>query len=69
MKIDTKMNLTDEVYYMKDNKILKSIITGVLVEKYLEVTHNKTNYYLKDESNKFDTGKLFLTKEELIKSL
>lgn len=54
---------------MKNNRVECSEITGVMVERHIEVTHNKTFYWLKDEQNRIDSSFLFSTKEKLINSL
>jgi len=69
MKIDTKKNLKDIVFYMKNNKIICSEITGVMIERHVEVTLNKTFYWVKDEGNRIESNFLFCTKQELINSL
>lgn len=69
MKIDMQKNLNDIVFYMKDNKIICSEITGVMIERHIEVTLNKTFFWVKDEGNRIEQSFLFCTKQELINSL
>ena len=69
MKIDTQKNLKDIVFYMKDNKIICSEITGIMIERHIEVTLNKTFFWVKHEGNRIEQSFLFCTKQELINSL
>jgi len=68
MIIDTRNDLGDVVYFMINNKIERSIITGVMIERHSECSYNKTFYFLKDYPT-MESILLFSSKEELIKHL
>lgn len=71
MEIKTKYNIGDWVYFMHENKVH----IGVIKKITIHIEKNKTNtvYSLTDQNNglelQFGTPFLFLTKEELLKSL
>lgn len=74
MKIETKFNITDKVFLISNNKIVQYHIVGIRVTiEYIGVQlQDKTTtlYYLSDRTlNPVSENQLYLTKEELIKSL
>lgn len=72
MKLETKFNLRQKVYFMWGNKVQSLQIDSISVkaialggeEKEIEIS-----YKLNGLSNSFDESDLFATKEELLNSL
>ncbi len=71
MKIETKYNIGDELFYMKDNKIHHSYVWAVKYEETMIGAGQRvtTIIYNINSSGDYKENELFLTKEELIKSL
>lgn len=72
MKLETKFNLRQKVYFMWGNKVQSLQIDSISVkaialgggEEEIEIS-----YKLNGLTNSFDESDLFATKEELLKSL
>jgi len=67
LKVSTKFDIGDKVWYISDNKVNENDITGVSIS----VDNNElvnVDYTL-HFNDKVSENLLFLTKEELIKSL
>ena len=82
MKIETKFDIGDKVFYMKNNKVEENIITDIEIIVGLKREDGMINYdnikafirreiYYVDAHRdlKFHPNWLFKTKEELLKSL
>lgn len=80
MKIETKYNIGDEVFFMDNNRVEKGFIDSIRVavfdtienvEEDEERYENKTRYTIKGKGHDilFKGERLFLSKEELLKSL
>ena len=82
MKIETKFDIGDRVFYMKNNKVEKNIIVNIEIIVGIKVENGMINYdnikasikseiYYVDMNRdlKFHPSWLFKTKEELLKSL
>ena len=74
MDIKTKYEIGQRVFFMCDNRVCEGTIESFNIEfgywegsKYLKVSYCVRNKFSKDYSIK--EGNLFLTKEELLKSL
>ena len=72
MDIKTKYDLGQSVFFMKDNKVktsaIKQISIDVWYNKYKEISM-RIQYYLFFADQFYEEDNLFLTKEELLKSL
>ena len=72
MDIKTKYGLGQSVFFMKDNKVetsaIKQISIDVWYNKYKEIRMS-IHYYLFSADQFYEEDNLFLTKEELLKSL
>ena len=72
MDIKTKYDLGQSVFFMKDNKVetsaIKQISIDVWYNKFNEI-RIKERYYLFSGDQFYGEEDLFLTKEELLKSL
>jgi len=66
MKVTTKFNIGDVVWYVSDNKVNKLDVTGVVID--VDDTGTKIEYYLHYDI-KLTEEELFKTKEELLESL
>ena len=66
MEVSSKFNIGDKVYFIADNKVQKSDITGVSIS--VNGGETKVEYTLHFDST-IDESLVFATKEELIKSL
>lgn len=66
MEVSSKFNIGDKVYFIADNKVQKSDITGVSISA--NGCETKIEYTLHFDST-IDEDLVFSTKEELIKSL
>lgn len=82
MKIETKFNIEDTVYFMYYNKIREEKVYSIHTNSYFSTADRKiellieyTFYNLKEKSNgmsnreKFKEHSVFATKEELLASL
>ena len=82
MKIETKFDIGDRVFYMEKNKVEESIITDIEIIVGLKKENGMINYdnikaFIKSEIYYVDMNRdlkyhprwLFKTKEELLKSL
>ena len=76
MDIKTKYDLGQSVFYMDNNQVKESVINQIFVEVRHRIGYkNKVrigvsvSYYLVDSNLLYKEEKLFLTKEELLKSL
>jgi len=82
MKVETKFDIGDKVFYMKNNKVEENIITDIKIIVRLKREDGMINYdnikafiqseiYYVDMNGdlKFHPNWLFKTKEELLKSL
>jgi len=71
MIIDTKRNIGDVVYYMKNNKVETSKITGVFTYNTNKPAYDRVEYSLSNENDKdrFEETKFYSSKEELLKTL
>ncbi len=82
MKIETNFDIGDKVFYMKNNKVEKNIITDIeiivgLKEEDGMINYNNIKAFIKSEiyyvdmniDLKFHPSRLFKTKEELLNSL
>jgi hypothetical protein len=65
MEIKTKHNIGDNLYYMRNNKIKKGVVSKVVVKVQ---SLNKIEICYKLDSWVYEKC-LFITKEELIKTL
>ena len=69
MKIETKYNIGDKVYFLFENKVQRSNIqlinirigNKIGVEYYIQTTHEDSLWFTEEE--------IFPTKEDLLKSL
>ena len=72
MDIKTKHYLGQSVFFMKDNKVetsaIKQISIDVWYNEYKEI-RMRIHYYLFSADQFYEEDNLFLTKEELLKSL
>ena len=75
MTIETKYNIGDEVWIMRDNIAMSSIVTGIFasrVAKFYDCPAQriveKVGYIIED-GDTFSERLLFPTKEKLLKSL
>lgn len=73
MIIETKFNVGDEVWYMKDNKPFKDEITIIVTQTNYPIfwdykldIRTEIMYSLKIEGKLYNENQLFKTKEELI---
>lgn len=71
MKIETKFNIDDEVFFLSNNKLYKNKILSINIyvkcekthiEYWMELSKEITRQYVKEEE-------VFATKEDLLKSL
>lgn len=71
MKIDTKRNIGDVVYYMKNNRIETSKITGIFTYNTDKPAYDRVEYSLSTENDKdrYEENKFYSSKEELLKTL
>ena len=72
MKVETKYNLNQEVWFIEDDEVVKDIVLEI--DYNINLTEESIRYYFKE--NKGDLfrrfkkeNKVFTTKEELINSL
>ena len=76
MDIKTKYDLGQSVFYLNNNQVKESVINQILVEVRHRIGYKRkfiiemsASYYLVDSNLLYEEGKLFSTKEELLKSL
>ena len=74
MKIETRFNIDDEVYFMHENKVASAQVATVQVyshKPYGGSVVTDTKYYLKKlgKSDGYMEDALFASKEELLNSL
>lgn len=74
MKIETRFNVDDNVYFMHDNRVATGRVAAVQVyayKPYNDKVVTGTKYYLKNsgKSDGYMEDALFASKEELLKSL
>ena len=71
MKIETKYNIGDEVWFMKENKPIKRVVDFIEIIAASVTSKSFIQYGLKMEGliERVTESRLFLTKEELLKSL
>ena len=71
MKIETKYNIGQEVWFMKENKPTKQVVGFVEIIAASTTSKSFIQYGLKIEGSveRVVENKLFPTKEELLKSL
>lgn len=76
MKIETKYNIGDEVWYMESNKACSRIIKAIRVTSYGKINIVEYGYLNHPECGderthwlEYHECRLFPTKEELLKSL
>ena len=67
----TNFDIGDEVYLMRDNKIVKDTIIGIKIGHFdKDVTSRpKEEYALKSFYCTFDISELFISKEEILKTI
>lgn len=66
MKVETKYDLNDTVWYISNNKVNSQKVTGI----YISVSGlEHIEYYLQFGDVKYPESILFPTKEELLNSL
>ena len=76
MEIKTKYDIGQRVFYMNNNQVKESVINQILAEVRYRIGYKRkayiemsVSYYLVDSNLLYEEGKLFHTKEELLKSL
>lgn len=72
MTIKTKYSIGDEVWFMNENKACSDVITAVhtyITETLLNITYGFGNTIQTQIVTTMKESDLFLTKEELLKSL
>lgn len=76
MKIETKYDIGQEVWYMENNKDCSRIVTAIQVTSYGKISIVKYGYQNRPECGderthyiEYNERNLYPTKEELLKSL
>lgn len=78
MKIETKFDINEKVYFLKDSKIVTDIVVGILFnigkryngkDGFLNLYYTIPTYCLQNQIFELTEDKVFKTKEELINSL
>ena len=76
MDIKTKYDLGQSVFYMNNNQVNESVINQIFVEVRHRIGYKRNfiidmsvSYYLVNSNRLYEERELFLTKEELLKSL
>ena len=72
MDIKTKYDLGQSVFFMKDNKVERSAIKQISIDVWYNKDKEirmRIRYYLFSADQFYEEDNLFLTKEELLKSL
>ncbi len=68
MEVNTRFNIGDKVWYINDNRAVRSDITRVIIS--VESPGScEVSYSLHFGDTEIPEGQLFRTKEELLKSL
>ena len=76
MDIKTKYDLRQSVFYIDNNQVKESVIDQIFVEVRHRIGYKRNfiidvsvSYYIVDSNRLYEERELFLTKEELLKSL
>ena len=76
MEIKTKYDIGQSVFYMNNNQVNESVINQIFVEVRHRIGYKRNfiidmsvSYYLVNSNRLYKERELFLTKEELLKSL
>ena len=72
MEIKTKYDIGQRVFFMKDNKVETSAIRQIIIDVWYNRDKDikeRTSYGLFSTDRFYEEENLFLTKEELLKSL
>ena len=72
MDIKIKYDLGQSVFYMNDNRVQNSSVYRIIMEIDYDCDQNirvRTGYKVSNDSPLYRDTELFLTKEELLKSL
>ena len=72
MKIETKYDIKNKLFFMKNNSVVSYNITGIQVEignSFFVTNEVITSVKYKFGSDEVNEDKCFTTKEELLKSL
>ena len=74
MKILTKLNILDDGFFMKDNKVFCESINDIEIRVFLQKgplgeKELFKEFYKTKEGNALDSGKIFKTKQDLLDSL
>ena len=71
MRIDTERNIGDIVFYMKNNEVVRSKISGIFTSNTDRPAYNKIEYSLSAENDKdrYNEFQFYSSKEELLKTL
>lgn len=68
MKINTKYSISDTVWFIKNNEVVRAKVSNV----YVTINNNEDMsviYELYNHNERFKESDLFINKEELLKSL
>lgn len=70
MKIETKFNIGDEIFFMDTNKIKNRIIRKLSLTMDEKFEQSVMYYYIEDDKYRYISEKsIFATKQELLDSL
>lgn len=69
MTIETKFNVGDEVYFMKDNRVKRGKVQSIILPTIESSAMPQIKYTLLSETTYEYEHLLFKTKEELLQSL
>ena len=71
MEIKTKYDIGQSVFYMDNNKVKEGAIDRIHIDAQYNAKDNrvKTSYRLFTSAKYYEDDEIFLTKEELLKSL
>lgn len=73
MKIETKLNVSDECYFLNNNKVKTGLVKDIQISVLKEKMYIKYSILFKDcdkeESKIFLEENIFKTKQELLDSL
>ena len=76
MDIKTKYDIGQSVFYMDNNQVKESVINNIFAEVRYRIGYKRNfiidmsvSYYLVNSNRLYKERELFLTKEELLKSL
>jgi hypothetical protein len=67
MIIETKFNIKDVVYFIRNNQVEHSQVVHIDIEANSDIP--KIRYSIKDQRDYVSEHRLFISKEELLKSL